>query len=347
MWRFSLRADGIEAVIITYGAAVTALRVPDRAGRLANVVLGLPDVLSYEARSPHFGAIAGRYANRIARGRFTLDGQPYQLTRNAGPHSLHGGAAGFGNRVWTVGHSGPDCLKLTLTSPDGEEGYPGTLCATVTYTIEPGALRIAYAATTDRPTVLNLTNHSYFNLAGEGQGDVMGHVVQLDAGHYLPVDSTMIPTGDIHSVQDTAFDFRTPRPIGAAIRSGDPQLVRAQGYDHCWVLPGAVTDELRRAAQVTDPGSGRVLEVLTTEPGVQFYTGNQMTGTLVGPSGRAYRQGDGFCLETQHFPDSPNVPTFPSTTLRPGNAFRSVTVFRFSSHQKMIHGQRRKQREQV
>ncbi len=328
--RVRLRADGIEADVLTYGGIIAALRVPDRTGRVTNVVLGLASLADYETRSPHFGALIGRYANRIAGGQFTLDGTDYQLARNNGPNALHGGPSGFGKRVWTVAEAAPHRLVLARTSPDGEEGYPGALSVTVTYTAEQGALRIDYAATTNRPTVLNLTNHSYFNLAGEGEGDVLGHTLRLDADHYLPVDATLIPTGELRPVDGTPFDFRVPIPIGARIREGDEQLVHGQGFDHCWALRGGIARQPRTAARVIHPGSGRILEVLTTEPGVQFYSGNQLTGSLVGPSNRAYRQGDGFCLETQHFPDSPNQPAFPSTVLRPGERFSSTTMFRFA-----------------
>ena len=328
---------------MTYGGAITALRVPDRAGRVANVVLGLPDFTAYEARSPDFGVIAGRYANRLAQGRFTLDGKVFRITRNNGEHALHGGKKGFGKRVWTVVEVSERRLTLTYVSPDGEEGFPGTLYTTVTYATEPGALRIDYTATTDRPTVLNLTNHSYFNLSGEGEGSILGHILELPAAHMLPVDATMIPTGERRPVDNTSFDFHTPHVLGVRIRAGDEQLVFGQGYDHCWAREGGALPELRLAAyravspaatlaaRLSDPVSGRVLEVLTTEPGVQLYTGNQLNGSLVGPSGRAYRQGDGVCLETQHYPDSPNRPVFPSTILRPGSNFQSVTVFRFKA----------------
>lgn len=327
--RFRLRADGIQADVLTYGGIIAALRVPDRTGRIANVVLGLTSLADYEAHSPHFGALTGRYANRIAGGRFILDGTDYELARNNDLNALHGGPTGFGKRVWSVAEAAPHRLVLARTSPDGEEGYPGTLGVTVSYTAERSALRIDYAATTDQSTVLNLTNHSYFNLAGEGEGAVLCHTLRLDADHYLPVDTTLIPTGELRAVYGTPFDFRLPVPIGARIREGDEQLIRGQGYDHCWALRGGVAPQLREAARVAHPGSGRVLEVLTTEPGIQFYSGNQLTGSLMGPSGRIYRQGDGLCLETQRFPDSPNQPTFPNTILRPNERFASTTVFRF------------------
>ncbi len=327
--RFRLRAEGIEADVLSYGGIIEALRVPDRQGRVASVVLGLPSLDQYVRVSPYFGAAVGRYANRIARGRFALDGREYQLACNDGANAMHGGTVGFSRRVWDVADAGPARVTLRRTSPDGEEGYPGALDVTVAYSVEPGALRIDYAAETDRPTVLNLTNHSYFNLAGEGGGSVLGHLLRINADAFLPADAGQIPTGELRPVAGTPFDFLMPTLIGARIREGDPQLVQALGYDHCWALRGGVADAPRLAVRATDPASGRVLEVLTTEPGVQVYTGNRLTGSLVGPSGRAFRSGDGFCLETQHFPDSPNQPGFPSTVLRPGERFTSTTVFRF------------------
>ena len=329
--RFRLVADGIEADVLSYGGIIEALRVPDRGGCMASVVLGLGSLEGYAAGSPYFGALVGRYGNRIARGRFTLDGTTHQLAVNNGANALHGGAVGFDKRVWDVTDAGPTRLTLRRTSPDGEEGYPGALGVTVAYSVESGALRIDYAAETDRPTVLNLTNHSYFNLAGEGVGDVLGHLLHIDADAFLPTDDGQIPTGELRPVAGTPFDFLMPTPIGARIREGDAQIVRGFGYDHCWALRGGVADAPRLAARVVHPGSGRVLEVLTTEPGVQFYSGNQLTGRLVGPSGRVYRAGDGFCLETQHFPDSPNQPSFPTTELRPGERFTSTTMFRFGA----------------
>lgn len=329
--RFRLVADGIETDVLSLGGIIEALRVPDRGGRMASVVLGLGSLEDYAAGNPYFGALVGRYGNRIARGRFTLDGTAYQLAVNNGVNALHGGRVGFDKRVWNVADAGPTRLVLRLVSQDGEEGYPGALSVTVVYSVGPGALRIDYAAETDRPTVLNLTNHSYFNLAGEGEGEgsVLGHLLRIDADRFLPTDEQQIPTGELHPVEGTPFDFRAPTPIGARIREGDPQIVRGLGYDHCWALRGGVTDAPRLAARAVHPGSGRALEVLTTEPGVQFYSGNQLTGSLVGPAGRTYRAGDGFCLETQHFPDSPNQPGFPTTALRPGERFTSATVFRF------------------
>ena len=327
--RIALGGPALQASILTYGGAVERIDVPDRAGHVANVALGLDSLDGYEHRSPHFGALPGRYANRIAGGRFTLDGVEYHLARNDGPNSLHGGPHGFGKQVWTIEDSGERHVTLGLLSPDGDEGYPGALHARVTYTVDGSDLRFDYRAATDKPTVLNLTNHSYFNLAGEGSGSVLGHLLQVEADAFLPVDAGSIPTGEIRPVAGTPFDFRAPTEIGRRIREADPQILYGQGYDHCWVLrPGA---GLRQAARLHEPASGRVLDVLTTQPGVQVYSGNQLTGTLAGPSGRSYRQGDAVCLETQHFPDSPNQPAFPSTVLRPGEEFTSTTVFRFTA----------------
>jgi aldose 1-epimerase len=325
---------GFAVRVLTYGATIQSIEAPDRHGKTADVVLGYADFQDYVDKPQNFGVVVGRYGNRIAAGRFTLDGEEYRLAINNGPNSLHGGLKGFDKVAWAVEEvrDGAEALlRLRYVSADGEEGYPGQLTAEVAYRVgADNALTIEYQATTDRPTVLNLTNHSYFNLGGEGSGDVMAHVAQLDADGFTPVDETLIPTGEIRPVAGTPFDFRTPKRIGAEIRDGrDPQIFFARGYDHNFVLrarrPGVAT----RAARVVDPGSGRVLEVLTDQPGVQFYTANFLMGTRVGKSGRLYRQGDGFCLETQHFPDSPNHPDFPTTVLRPGETFRSTTVFRF------------------
>jgi aldose 1-epimerase len=321
---------GIEAEITPFGGIVTALRVPDRDGVVANVVLGLPRLEDYTAPGRFFGAIVGRYANRIARGRFMLDGQEVRLAVNNGPNALHGGPGGFNQRLWRVESAGDGALVLAYRSRHGEEGYPGTLDVTVTYALTPdNGLRIDYRAVTDRPTVINLTNHSFFNLAGEGSGSVEGHELMVNAAAYTPVDETSIPTGEIAPVAGTPFDFTTPVRIGARIRDGHRQLVLARGYDHNFVIDRQGRDEPVLAARVVEPGSGRVMEVLTTEPGVQVYTGNYLDGTLVGTGGRVYRQGDGLCLETQHFPDSPNRSEFPSTRLNPGEVFRSTTIYRF------------------
>ena len=322
--------DGLRARILTYGGIIQALDVPDRDGHPANVVLGFGDLHGYLHGSPYFGAIVGRYANRIARGRLSLDGREHQLAVNEPPNHLHGGDAGFDKKVWTATPDGDDTLALTYTSPDGEEHYPGELRVTVTYTLDGSELRVAYEATASEPTVVNLTNHSYFNLAGEGSGDILGHELRIDADRYTPVDRTWIPTGELAPVEGTPFDFRTPAPVGARIDADEEQLTIALGYDHNFVLNGEA-GTLRTAAVVRDPGSGRTLEVLTTEPGVQFYAGNQLDGSLTGTGGRPYGHRSAVVLETQHFPDSPNQPGFPSTVLRPGETYRSATVFRFGA----------------
>ena len=327
--------QGLRLSAINLGGIVTSLHVPDRQGRSDNVVLGLPTLTDYVERNPHFGTIVGRYGNRIAAGRFTLDGSDFQLPLNDGPNSLHGGRKGFGARWWDIEPVPADAhgnvaLLLSYTSVDGEEGYPGTLQVTVRYTLDTEqGWRIDYRAETDRPTVLNLTHHDYFNLAGSGS--VMDHELQLMASRYTPVDATLIPVG-IADVTGTPFDFRVPTRIGARIREPHEQLVRGRGYDHNWVLDrdrNLSADGLTLAARLSHATSGRVMEVHTTEPGVQFYSGNFLDGTLVGSSGQVVRQGDGLCLETQHFPDSPNQPDFPLTVLRPGEVFESSTVMRF------------------
>jgi aldose 1-epimerase len=319
--RHVLARGGLRVHIIDFGAVITAIEAPDRAGRSANVVLGLDTLAGYETVSPSFGAVVGRYANRIAGGRFSLDGHNYRLPVNEGPNTLHGGDRNFGKHLWRGEGSDGTSLTLARRSPDGEEGFPGNLDVRVRYSLpEDGLLRIDYEAVTDRPTVLNLTNHSYFNLAGEGTGSVLDHVV---------TDATQVPTGAIRPVAGTPFDFRTPHALGDRIRVGDPQLAFAKGYDHTFVLRGP-TGTLRPAATCIDPASGRRLDVATTQPALQLYTGNNLDGTLIGPSGRIYRSGDGICFETQGFPDAPNQPGFPSAVLRPGAVFRAVTTFRFS-----------------
>lgn len=327
--RISLGDATLRVSILTFGGAVERIEMPDRAGHSANVVLGLDSLDGYQHRSPHFGALPGRFANRIAGGRFVLDGVEHCLACNDGPNALHGGPDGFGKRVWSIEDDGDRHVTLGLLSPDGDGGYPGTLHVRVTYTVDGPEMRIDYRAWTDRPTVLNLTNHSYFNLAGEGSGSVLGHRLQVEADAFLPVTASSIPTGELRPVAGTPFDFRAPTPIGQRIREADPQILYGRGYDHTWVLrPGT---GLRQAVRLHEPVSGRTLDVLTTQPGVQVYTGNQLTGSLSGPSGRSYRQGDAVCFETQHFPDSPNQPAFPSTVLRPGEEFVSATVFRFTA----------------
>ncbi len=322
--------NGVSVSIISYGGIVTRIEAPDREGRLGNVVLGFADLAGYEAHNGnhHFGALIGRFANRIAKGRFALDGRDYQLPVNDGPNSLHGGPAGFGRRAWILTPQGDDAVVLSLDSADGEAGYPGALRIDVTYRLDDdGTLRLDYRAVTDRPTILNLTNHSYFNLAGNGSGSVERHVVRIEADHYTPIDGNLIPTGEVASLDGTPLDFREPTEIGARLRDPHPQLALARGYDHNWVLRGG--GDLAEAALVHDPVSGRALTCLTTEPGVQFYTGNFLDGTRCGSAGTLYRQGDGFTLETQHFPDSPNQPGFPSTVLRPDQTYRQSTAFRF------------------
>jgi aldose 1-epimerase len=333
--RYTLGGSGLEVDCITYGGVVTAIRVPDRDGVVANIVLGLPTLDDYVARSPYFGGIIGRFANRIGGARFELDGVVYQPPANDGPNSLHGGRAGFDKRVWLAEEeASPDGSRLVLSrrSPDGEEGYPGNLDVRVTYGVSAaGEFIIDYEATTDRPTVLNLTNHSYFNLAGEGSGSIEGHELTLFADAYLPVDPTLIPRGVPRSVGGTPFDFTQAKRIGTQLRAAHPDLLAGRGYDHNFVLDPAPSHAPRLAAILRDPISGRTMEVRTTEPGVQFYSGNFLDGLLVGPSGSSYRQGDGLCLETQRFPDSPNRPDFPSTVLRPGERFRSRTAYCFSA----------------
>ncbi|HKS44542.1 MAG TPA: aldose epimerase family protein [Amycolatopsis sp.] len=339
VYRYTLsNARGMRVRILTYGGIVQTLDVPDRRGHTANVVLGFPTLADYVARnSPaagggvYFGALIGRYANRIAKGTFTLDGVTYHVPVNNNGNSLHGGTSGFDDRVWDAREtSGPGTagLRLSLVSPDGDQGYPGTLTATVTYTLDnQNRLSIGYRATTDKPTVVNLTNHTYWNLAGESSGDIYDQKLMLNADRYTPTDSTQIPTGALAPVQGTPFDLRTPTPIGAHIADDNEQLLTGQGYDHNWVLDRSGDGALSLAARATDPASGRVLSVLTTEPGIQFYSGNFLTGTLVGTGGKTYRQSYGFALETQHFPDSPNHPNFPSTVLRPGQTYQQTTVF--------------------
>jgi aldose 1-epimerase len=338
--RFTLRNDqGLEVGVITYGAILTSIKTPDRAGHVADIALGLADLDSYLTKSRFFGAVPGRYANRIAKGRFTIDGETFQLATNNGVNHLHGGIKGFDKVVWSAepfDRAGASGVVLRYISRDGEEGYPGTLHATVTYTLTSRDELVAeYSATSDRPTHVNLTQHSYFNLAGEGSGDVLRHEIMINADRYTPVDDGLIPTGEIAPVEGTPLDFRKPATIGARIDDDDKQLRRASGYDHNFVLTGGPVDGralggvMHLAARVVEPVSGRTLVVNTTEPGLQFYAGNKLDGTVVGKGGKAYGKRSGFCLETQHFPDSPNKPHFPSTLLRPGETYMTKTVFTF------------------
>ena len=329
-------ATGMEVRIITYGGIITSIRAPDRRGSLRNVVLGLNSFQDYESVNPFFGCITGRFANRIARARFTLDGVTYALAANNGPNHLHGGWRGFDKRLWAsepfTGESEAG-LRLSYLSPEGEEGYPGNLETTVAYTLSnANELRIDYLAVTDKTTIVNLTNHSHFNLVGDGMGDVSGHILTIYADCYTPVDDTLIPTGEIASVEGTPFDFRNPKVVASGLRSTHPQIVLGRGYDHNWVLnrPDPDDGRLVLGARLYEPVTGRTLEVLTTEPGIQIYGGNFLNATLVG-SGGLYRQGDGLALETQHFPDSPNQPEFPSVVLRPGETYRSTSVYRFAT----------------
>ncbi|MDO7834247.1 aldose epimerase family protein [Sphingobium sp. HBC34] len=327
---------GVSATILTYGATLQSLSGPDREGRIADVLLGYDDLAGYVDHPNYFGVTVGRYANRIAGGRFSLDGKAYQLPLNDKVNSLHGGGKGFDKQVWRVVSlkSGPTAsLVLALTSADGDAGYPGTLDVTVTYTLdEAGNLGIAFDARTDRPTIVNMTNHAIFNLAGEGAPDgALGHRLTIPARAYTPVDANLIPTGALQPVEGGVFDFRAPRRVADGIRDGrDPQIVAGRGYDHNWALDKGATKTPELAARLEDPASGRVLDVLTTEPGVQFYTGNFLDGTLVGKGGHLYRMGDGIALEPQKFPDAPNKPNFVSARVDPGKPYHHAMVYRLS-----------------
>jgi aldose 1-epimerase len=325
--RFLLRSGGVEAAVLTYGAVLQSVRVPDASGAVAEVTLGYDDLDGYLSDTTYVGAVVGRYANRIAEGRFTLDGVEHVLPRNNGDACLHGGPAGFHTRVWDA-REVPGGVELSLTSPDGDSGFPGTLTATATYVLDDDGLTVSYTATTDAPTVVNLTNHAYWNL--DGAGTIEDHVLELPASRFVAVDAGLIPTG-IAPVEGTPMNFREPRRIGDRLRAPDDQLRHAHGYDHAWVLSDSDERELRLMARVRGPRWGRVLEVHTDQPSVQFYSGNFLDGSVTGRGGLAYRQGDGLCLETQHLPDSPNQPDFPSTVLRPGERYETRTLFRFGT----------------
>lgn len=327
-------AHGIEIAVTNYGGRIVSLKTPDRAGRFADIVLGFDDLESYLNKNPYFGALVGRYANRIANAQFKLDGKTYELARNNGENALHGGWKGFDKVVWRAEPlaGGNPSLRLHYVSVDGEEGYPGTLTVSVTYSLnDANEFKIEYAATTDKNTVLNLTNHSYFDLSGQGSGKILDNVVSIYADRFTPVNSHLIPTGELRNVRGTPFDFTKPTRIGERIDQKDTQLQFGSGYDHNYVL-NREGRELVVAAHATDPESGRTLEVLTTAPAVQFYTGNHLSDSLVkGKDGAVYGFRSGFCFETQHFPDSPNQPAFPSTKLAPGERYESTTIFRFSA----------------
>ena len=328
---YTLRNNhGVVVKISNYGGIVTSIKVPDRNGRLGDVVLGYDNLDGYLKATPYFGCLVGRYGNRIARGHFTLDGTTYTLATNNYPNALHGGVVGFDKRLWTahpVQRPEGQSLELSYVSPDGEEGYPGTLTVRAVYTLtQDNGLRLDYTATTDKATVVNLTQHSYFNLAG--QGDILGHEVQINSSRFTPVDSTLIPTGELRPVEGTPFDFRKPTAIGARIGQDDEQLKFGGGYDHNFVIDGA-TGKLTLQARVQEPTTGRILEVLSTEPALQFYSGNFLDGTITGKGGWVYKHRNGFCMEPQHYPDSPNQPAFPSVVLRPGQTYKNTIIFRF------------------
>ena len=326
---FTLKnVNGIEVKAISYGGIITSLKVPDRNGAIGDIVLGFDGLDGYLKGHPFFGAVVGRYGNRIAKGRFSIDKIEYQLATNNGPNHLHGGVRGFDKHVWQADVLGENSIRFSRLSPDGEEGYPGNLQVQVIYSLTNyNELIVDYSATTDQPTHVNLTQHSYFNLAGGG-ADILGHELMIDADRYTPVNGELIPTGDLAPVAGTPFDFRKPTPIGARIDAAHPQLENGKGYDHNWVL-NREGDRLHLAARVIEPASGRTMEVATTEPGMQFYAGNFLDGSLIGKGGARYGRRSGFCLETQHYPDTPNQPDFPSTLLRPGATYSSRTVFRF------------------
>jgi aldose 1-epimerase len=330
---YTLKTEGIEASVMTYGARVVSIKTADRDGKVANVVLGYSALDAYVAdKSTYFGAVVGRYGNRIALGKFSVGGHQYQVPTNNHANSLHGGNVGFDQLIWQAKQI-VNGVELTLVSKDGDQGYPGTLTAHVRYTVSHGALRIDYSMSADKATVVNLTNHSYFNLAGDGKGTILGHEVMLPSDKYTPVDAGLIPTGVLAPVEGTPFDFRKSTAIGARINDNNEQLKIAGGYDHNWVLRGS-NGVVKTAARVYDAASGRVLTVTTTEPGVQFYSGNFLDGAKFGKAQEGHAKNTGLCLETQHYPDSPNHPAFPTTELKPGEVRHSTTTFTFSTHAK-------------
>jgi len=326
---YTLKSDAVEVGLTSYGARIVSIKTPDRTGKIADIALGYSTLEGYLTdNKTYVGSIVGRYGNRIAKGKFSLDGHEYSIPLNNGVNTLHGGTVGFDKKVWKSMDI-PGGVEFTLVSPDGDQGYPGTLTAHVKYTLKGDALKIEYTATTTKDTVVNLTNHAYFNLGGEGSGTILNEEVTLYADRYTPVDSGLIPTGELAPVEGTPFDFRKSTAIGKRIGDDNEQLKLGGGYDHNWVLNGKI-GELHPAARVYDPASGRVLTVTTTEPGVQFYTGNSIPGLFTGKSGVVYMKNAGFCLETQHFPDSPNEKSFPSTELKPGQTMHSTTIFTFT-----------------
>ncbi|AUS07375.1 aldose epimerase family protein [Pseudotamlana carrageenivorans] len=331
--QFTLKnTNGVTLNVITYGGRITSLKVPNKNGAFENVVLGFDNLEDYLKDNPFFGALIGRFGNRIAKGKFTLNGNEYTLATNDGPNHLHGGVDGFDRVVWTaepIEDEEESSLKLTYLSKDGEEGYPGNLEVTVVYTLtKDNALEVSYKATTDKATVVNLTQHAYFNLTGDFTKDILDHEVVINADAYLPVDATLIPTGVIKNVEGTPFDFRKAKTIGKDITTQNEQLILGKGYDHCWVLNGE-KDSMRQVASAYDKASGRLMEIYTDEPGIQFYTGNFLDGTLPMPEGGTYGHRTGFCLETQHFPDAPNQKNFPSVVLNPGETYTTKTTFKF------------------
>jgi aldose 1-epimerase len=326
---YTVKDETIEARIMTYGGILVSLKTPDRNGKLGDIVLGYDSLDKYVANSPFFGALIGRFGNRIAHAQFQLDGKTYSLPKNDGENTLHGGTRGFDKVVWTA-KAISNGVELTYVSKDGDQGYPGTLTATVRYTLNGNALQIDYSATTDKDTVVNLTNHSYFNLAGQGIGDILQHQLKIDASRFTPVDSGLIPTGELKPVEGTPFDFHKLTAIGARINNDDEQLRYGKGYDHNWALDNS-SGKMAPAVELYEPGTGRVMEISTTQPGVQFYTGNFLDGSITGKEGRVYPRRSALCLETQHFPDSPNQPKFPSTELKPSERYHQITVFTFKA----------------